>query len=92
MNTIIRWVIAVILFLFAVLLFSKGLDLRSFGTNVDGEGIGVYFFAMEINDRVPEEEIPSYANGFFISSFVVFIISVLFVWVNLKLKNKASME
>ncbi|MBT2641881.1 hypothetical protein J7I80_06570 [Bacillus sp. ISL-41] len=90
MNTISRWVIAVILFLFAVLLFNKGLDLRSLGTNVDGEGIGVYFYAMEINDRVPEEEIPSYANGFFISSFVVFIISILLVWLNLKFRNKAN--
>jgi len=90
MNTISRWIIAVILFLFAVLLFNKGLDLRSLGTDVDGDGIGVYFFAMEINDRVPEESIPSYANGFLISSFVVFIISILFVWMNLKSRNKTT--
>jgi hypothetical protein len=90
MNTISRWIIAVILFLFAVLLFNKGLDLRSLGTNVDGDGIGVYFFAIEINDRVPEERIPSYAKGFFTSSFVDLIISILFVRMNLKLRNKTS--
>ncbi|MBT2663228.1 hypothetical protein [Bacillus sp. ISL-45] len=88
MNTVRRWIIAVILFLFAALLFNKGLDLRSLGTNVDGDGIGVYFFAIEINDRVPEERIPSYASGFFISSFLVFIISSLFVWMNLNSGNK----
>ncbi|UYZ23968.1 hypothetical protein [Mesobacillus jeotgali] len=92
MNTTSRWIIAVILFLFAVLLFNKGLDLRSLGTDVDGDGIGVYFFAMEINDRVPEESIPSYANGFLISSFVVFIISILFVWMNLKFRNKTTVR
>lgn len=90
MKLISRWAIAVILFLFAAILFYKGLDLRSLGTNVDGDGIGVYFFAMEINDRVPEEEIPFYAKGFFISSFVVFIISVIFLWVNVKLGNKTG--
>jgi len=90
MNIIRRWIIAVILFLFAVLLFNKGLDLRSLGTNVDGDGVGVYFFAIEINDRVPEKRIPFYAKGFIITSFVVFIISILFVQLNLKLRNKTS--
>jgi hypothetical protein len=89
MNSITRWVIAVVLILFAVLLFNKGLDLWSLGTNVDGDGIGVYFIAFEINDRVSEEKIPSYAIGFLISSFVAFIISILFVGMNLKHKNKA---
>lgn len=90
MNTIKRWIVAVILILFAVLLFYKGLELSSLGTNVDGDGIGVYFFAIEINDRVPEERIPFYAQGFFITSFVVFIITILFVRLNIKLKNKTS--
>lgn len=84
MTSIIRSIIAVVLILFAVLLFNRGLELSSLGTDVDGAGIGVYFFAMEINDRVPEESIPSYAIGFFISSFIAFIISMFFIGMNLK--------
>lgn len=90
MNTSSRWIIAVILLSFAILLFNKGLELRSLGTNVDGDGIGVYFYAFEINDRVPEERIQSYASGFFTSCFVVFIISILFVRMNLKIRNKTA--
>ncbi|MFT9598304.1 hypothetical protein [Mesobacillus sp.] len=90
MNSISRWINAVVLFLFAVLLFDKGLELWSLGTNVDGDGIGVYFFALEINDRVPEERVPSYAIGFLIWSLIAFIIAMFFVWMNLKIRNKTS--
>lgn len=86
MNSIIRSIITIVLILFAVLLFNKGLELWSLGTDVDGDGIGVHFFAMEINDRVPEESIPSYAIGFFISSFIAFALSMLFIGMNLKLR------
>lgn len=88
MNLISRWVIAVVLILFAVLFFNKGLDLWSLGTNVDGDGIGVYFLVFEINDRVPEESIPTYTIGFYISSVVAFIISIALVAINLKSRMK----
>jgi hypothetical protein len=90
MNNISRWIIAGILFLFSLLLLNEGLELWSFGTNVDGDGIGVYFFALEINDRVPEERIPSYAIGFFIWSLLAFIIAMFFVGMNLRNRNTTN--
>lgn len=88
MNLISRWVIAVVLILFTVLFFNYGLGLWTLGTNVDGDGIGVYFLAFEINDRVPEDSIPKYAIGFFISSIVSLIISIALVGMNLKSRKK----
>jgi hypothetical protein len=90
MNNVSRWVIVCVLLLFGVLLLNKGLDLWSLGTNVDGDGIGVHFLGFEINDRVPEESIPSYAIGFFISSIFALIISFAVVGMNLKSRRKAS--
>jgi len=70
MKIYYRWSVFVFFIGVTVLLFNKGMDLRSLGTNVDGDGIGVHFLFLEINDRVPEKSIPSYANGFFIASLV----------------------
>jgi hypothetical protein len=71
MKVYYRWSIFVLLIAVTVLLLNKGMDLRSLGTNVDGTGIGVHFLFLEINDRVPEKSIPSYANGFFIVSLFI---------------------
>ncbi|WP_226087736.1 hypothetical protein [Mesobacillus sp. S13] len=90
MNTTGRWVAAGILFLLGVLLFNKGLDLKALGTNVDGDGIGLYFLTLEINDRVQEASIPGYSKGFFMSSFVVFLISFLIIGRNLKYRKSPS--
>lgn len=81
-----RWVIAGVLILIGVLLLNKGLDLWSLGTNVDGDGVGVHFLGLEINDRVQEESIPSYAIGFFISSLIALLLSIAFVGKSLKSK------
>lgn len=88
MNKLIRWFIVCVLILFGILLLNKGLDLRSLGTNVDGDGIGVYFLGFEINDSVQEESIPSYAVGFFTSSFFALIASLAFISMNLKLRKR----
>ncbi|MFT4414285.1 hypothetical protein ACLM5H_10550 [Fredinandcohnia humi] len=88
MNNVSRWIVAFTLMTFTVLLFKNGIDLWSLGTNVDGEGIGVYFLGFEVNDRVPEGNIPLYAKGFFISSLVAFFVSI--VTVGIKFGSKAS--
>lgn len=72
-----RWVALIFLTIVAVLMFNRGLDLWSLGTNVDGDGIGVYFLGLEINDRVPESNIPGYAIGFFISGLITALITLL---------------
>lgn len=88
MKSLSRWIIPGILIILSILLFNRGLDLWSI--NVDGEGIGVHFLLFEINDRVPVDSISSYAIGFFISSLVAFIMSVVVIGINLKSKYKAS--
>ncbi|AST91112.1 hypothetical protein BC6307_07385 [Sutcliffiella cohnii] len=88
MKSISRWVIVAILILLAIALLIKGFNLLSVGKNVDGDGIGVYFLFMEINDRVPVESIPVYAIGFFISSIVAFLLSAVLVGLDLKSKEK----
>ncbi|RDU38644.1 hypothetical protein DRW41_03525 [Neobacillus piezotolerans] len=79
MNAIFRWIVFIFLAFITVLMVNKGLDLWSLGTNVDGDGIGVYFLGLEINDRVPEANIPSYAIGFFVASFINLLIALALV-------------
>ena len=79
MKTIYRWSIFVFLIVVTILLFSKGMDLRSIGTDVDGAGIGVYFLFFEINDRVPTQSIPTYAYGFFVASLITALIAIFVV-------------
>lgn len=62
------WLSFIILILISVLFLKQGMDLWKLGTDVDGDGIGVHFLAFEINDSVPEANIPSYAIGFFVAA------------------------
>ncbi|MEH7382627.1 hypothetical protein V7138_19340 [Bacillus sp. JJ1533] len=84
MNYSSRWIVALILMVFTILLFKNGIDLWSLGTNVDGAGTGIYFLGLEINDRVREENIPLYSIGFFISSIVALIISIALVCIKFR--------
>lgn len=79
LNKTLRWFISLVFILVSVMLFLKGLELWSLGTDVDGHGIGVYFLGLEINDRVSEKIIPAYSIGFFITSLVALIITLFFV-------------
>ncbi|MEM5015347.1 hypothetical protein WKH31_03555 [Metabacillus indicus] len=79
MNAINRWIVFTFLAFITVLMVNKGIDLWSLGTNVDGDGIGVHFLGLEINDRVPEANIPTYAMGFFVASFITLLIAFAFV-------------
>lgn len=83
MKTYYRWGVFVFLIGVTVLLINKGMDLRSLGTNVDGAEIGVHFLFLEINDRVPEKSIPSYANGFFIVSIITALAALVLAVKNL---------
>jgi hypothetical protein len=79
MNTKIRWVIIAIFSFATILLVNKGLDLWTLRTNVDGNGIGIYFLGFEINDRVPEKSIPPYAIGFFTASLTTMTIAIALI-------------
>jgi hypothetical protein len=79
MNTKIHWVIIAFFSFITVFLFNKGLDLWTLGPIDDGDGIGIYFLAFEINDQVPENSIPSYAIGFFAASLTTMIIAIALI-------------
>jgi hypothetical protein len=76
MNSIKGWIISILLILLTALLVKEGAELWSLGTNVDGNGIGVHFLGLEINDRVPEASIPSYAIGFFVTSVITLLLTI----------------
>ncbi|MGD6776758.1 MULTISPECIES: hypothetical protein [Bacillaceae] len=76
MNPKIRWLVSIALAIFTVLLMLEGLQLWSHGSVVDGNGIGVYFLGLEINDRVLEANIPNYAIGFFIAGLCTLLMSI----------------
>ncbi|WP_226683220.1 hypothetical protein [Sutcliffiella horikoshii] len=59
-----------------IFLVLKGLQLWSYGSDVDGSGIGVFFLGLEINDRVLEVNIPTYAIGFFIAGLCTLLLSI----------------
>ncbi|MBO1514108.1 hypothetical protein [Metabacillus bambusae] len=75
MNAINRWIGFIFLAFITVLMFNKGIDLWFLGTNVDGDGIGIHFLGLEINDRVADENIPTYATGFFVASLITLLIA-----------------
>jgi hypothetical protein len=63
-----RWIGVFLLLVLTCLIVKQGIVLWSLGTDVDGDGIGLTFLGLEINDRIPEANIPNYAIGFFIAS------------------------
>lgn len=74
---LVKWFGAAICGLLTVLMINKGITLWNMGSNVDGEGIGVYFLFFEINDRVPEQIIPNYAIGFFGASVITALVPIV---------------
>ncbi|MGA4721225.1 hypothetical protein [Fictibacillus nanhaiensis] len=86
-----RWVTGILFSVLGVLLLTQGLHLRSIGEEkVDGNGIGVYFLGMEINEKVARADIPSYANGFLGSGTIFLLLAVcLFV---ILLKEKSTLK
>lgn len=67
----LKWGGSAFCILIAFLLLKEGFSLMDRSRNVDGAGIGVYFLLFEINDRVPERNIPAYENAFFIAGGVM---------------------
>ncbi|MFE1245008.1 hypothetical protein ACFW35_12825 [Fictibacillus sp. NPDC058756] len=83
-----RWMIGIIFSLLGVLLLTQGLSLRAVGAEtIDGDGIGVYFLGMEINDKVATADIPTYANGFLGTGTILLLLAVSLFVILLKEKN-----
>lgn len=75
---IVKWLGATIFGILSVLMINKGISLWTID-NVDGAGIGVHFLIFEINDKVPEQSIPSYAIGFFVASVLTACLPIAFL-------------
>jgi hypothetical protein len=90
MNLIGRWVLSIFFVFISILMIIKGIDLWSLGTNVDGNGIGIHFLGLELNDRVPEISIPKYAIGFFITSILPILIAFVLVGETFIKSNNAT--
>lgn len=60
-------------------MINKGINLWSIGTNVDGDGIGIYFLVFEINDRVLTADIRKYAICFFVTSVLAILVSFFLI-------------
>lgn len=65
MNTLTRVLMTICLLLLTTLLIMKGFELWSLSKKVDGDGMGIYFLGIEINDQVHTSSITTYAIGFF---------------------------
>ncbi|AQQ52595.1 permease prefix domain 1-containing protein [Planococcus lenghuensis] len=78
---LLKWISSGLCLFIAYFLLKQGLALQQMGTDVDGEGIGIHFFIFEVNDRVPEENIPHYALRFLTAG-------VAMMWLSLLVFNK----
>lgn len=88
MKPVYKWYVVVLFFVLAWSLADKGMELWALGTEVDGAGIGVYFWIFEINDRVAEMNIPMYAFGFFVASAIVVLAAICLTVIASRQSNK----
>jgi phosphate starvation-inducible membrane PsiE len=66
-------------------LLKKYFELKGF--IIDGAGIGVYLGFIEINDRVPKEQVLTYANAFLIISILFFVVCSYALYKAINQKN-----
>ncbi|MGP1906892.1 hypothetical protein ACTSEZ_01910 [Metabacillus sp. JX24] len=57
--------------------FTKGMELKALGANVDGDRMGLAFLGLPFIERLPEESIPHYAAGFLLFSGMLGILSLI---------------
>jgi hypothetical protein len=91
MNLVARWVLSICFVLISILMILKGIDLWSLRTQVDGEGIGIHFLGLELNDRVMEASISKYAIGFFLASVLPILAAFVLIKDSLLKPNNQGM-
>lgn len=71
--------ISMIIFVISITFILKALHLysRFYNEVRDGDGIGLYFFGIEINDKLPYGQIPFYLWSFLAIGILLFIFSVI---------------
>ena len=66
---------SIIIFSISVYLLFKAVSLFNFQR--DGDGIGIYIFGLELNDRVLNEQVPKYSFSFLVIGLILVIISAI---------------
>ena len=68
-----------IIFVISIPFILKALDLynRFYNEVRDGDGIGLYFFGIEINDKLPYGQIPFYLWSFFAIGILLMVFAVI---------------
>jgi len=78
--------ISVLFLVMGLALFSKYVELKN--VVFDGGGIGIYLLDfIQINDKVPNEQVGAYANGFLITSVLFFIGTLYTLYKSFKQKS-----
>ena len=68
---------SIVLMAISLTFIYKGVSLLREIPNVDGDGIGLYFFGLEINETLPKEEISLYAWGFLGAALALIVLASL---------------
>lgn len=77
---VIKWGGSFFFLLLSFLLIREGMSLWHISTTIEpqpGSGIGVYFLVFEVNDRVPDTEILSYARTFLFAGLLTALLPFL---------------
>lgn len=71
--------ISVIAIIASIPFFLKAFALFNIinNANRDGDGIGLYFLGLEINDRLRYEQIPSYSGTFLVIGLLLVVCSIV---------------
>jgi hypothetical protein len=70
---------SVIFFIVSIPFILKAISLFS-NAAVDGDGIGLYFLGIEINDKLLYEQIPVYAWSFLAIGVLLIFVSVILLF------------
>lgn len=84
-----RWLLVLLLSIVGVLFLEKGIELWSVIGKVDGDGIGISFLGLSIDEKVLNDSISGYALGFTISSIIPILVAIN---IALKIKPKKRMN
>lgn len=78
-------IITVVLLLITLSLFNKYNELKNI--KFDGDGIGISYFPFVHNERVPNEEVASYANRFLFASIMSLLATASSIFLGFKQKS-----
>jgi hypothetical protein len=70
-------VLLIFLTILGMALSYKGIELVYLGTDVDGDGIGIHFLGIEMEDSLAEQNIPKAATAFLAAGVLLVLYSII---------------